>query len=65
MKCEICKDTGYKGIFHPRTLELSIVKCDCKKDKKIIVYKHQSCGITEIEIIGEIYKMGRGGKING
>jgi hypothetical protein len=31
MICTICHDTGYKGIFHPRTLELTVVKCNCQK----------------------------------
>jgi hypothetical protein len=27
--CPICNGTGYKGVYHGRTLELTVVKCDC------------------------------------
>lgn len=26
-----CKGTGYKGVYHPRTLQLEVIPCDCKK----------------------------------
>ena len=29
--CPICNGTGYKGVYHPRTLELTVIKCDCQK----------------------------------
>lgn len=34
-KCSMCKDTGYKGIFHPRTLDLTTIECECRKKTKI------------------------------
>ena len=30
--CTICNGTGWKGIYHPVTLELTCVKCDCNKN---------------------------------
>lgn len=29
------KDTGYKEIFHPRTLDLNTVECECRNKIKI------------------------------
>lgn len=32
--CEECSGTGFRGVFHPRTLELAVVKCKCKQGEQ-------------------------------